>query len=426
MVFVISLGIISGIIFSNTKSIANADQISELQNRIDKRNEEIKNLEKEIVEYQKQITAIGTQVSSLASTIKELELTQKKLETDIAITENKIAAKNLEIQKLSGQINDKEETITDNKRIISQSLATMDRVDNRSTVEMILASASFSSGWNEIEDLGTLQSELNAKITSLREIKTVLEANKKSTEKAKGELVVLQNQLTDQRKVVLATAGQKNTLLKETKQSESSYKKILADKKALKDAFEKELMEYESQLRLAVDASLLPKSGSGILSWPTKAVTITQYFGNTEFATANSQIYNGKGHTGIDLRASIGTPILAAAPGTVVGVANTDILPRCFSYGKWIMIKHPNGLSTLYAHLSVQSVATGQDVARGQVIGYSGNTGYSTGPHLHFGVYATQGVEIKAFNNSVNCKGVLLPLADFKAYLNPLSYLQAN
>jgi murein DD-endopeptidase MepM/ murein hydrolase activator NlpD len=417
------LAITSGLILHNTKSV-NADQISELQSRIDKRNDEIKNLEKEIAEYQKQITVIGTQVSSLASAIKELELTQKKLEVDIVLTENKIEAKNLEIQKLSGQIVEKEGTILDDKRIISQSFANMSHIDNQSSIEMILSSASFSRAWNALEDLGTLQSGLNTRIKSLREVKTVLESNKLSTERAKRELVLLQNQLNDQRKVVLATAGEKNALLKETKQSESSYKKILADKKALKDAFEKELLEYESQLKLAVDASRLPTPGGGVLSWPTKAVTITQYFGNTEFATANSQIYNGKGHTGIDLRASIGTPIMAAASGTVVGVANTDILPRCFSYGKWIMIKHSNGLSTLYAHLSVQSVATGQEVSRGQVIGYSGNTGYSTGPHLHFGVYATQGVEIRSFDNSVNCRGVLLPLADFKAYLNPLSYLQ--
>ena len=87
------------------------------------------------------------------------------------------------------------------------------------------------------------------------------------------------------------------------------------------------------------------------------------------------------------------------------------------------MVKHPNGLSTLYAHLSLQTVSIGEVVSSGQVIGYSGNTGYSTGPHLHFGVYATQGVEIKTFDSSKNCKGATVPLADLKAYLNPLSYL---
>jgi murein DD-endopeptidase MepM/ murein hydrolase activator NlpD len=114
---------------------------------------------------------------------------------------------------------------------------------------------------------------------------------------------------------------------------------------------------------------------------------------------------------------------MAAMSGKIIGISNTDLVPGCYSYGQWIMIKHPNGLSTLYAHLSVESVAVGDTVATGQIIGYSGNTGYTTGPHLHFGVYASDGVQIKKFDTSINCKGATIPVADFKAYLNPLSYL---
>jgi murein DD-endopeptidase MepM/ murein hydrolase activator NlpD len=102
---------------------------------------------------------------------------------------------------------------------------------------------------------------------------------------------------------------------------------------------------------------------------------------------------------------------------------NTGTVRTCYSYGKWVLIQHPNGLSTLYAHLSLQSVSEGQSVSTGQIIGYSGNTGYTTGPHLHFGVYASQGIEVVKLTNSRNCRGVRLPVADFKAYLNPLSYL---
>ena len=107
----------------------------------------------------------------------------------------------------------------------------------------------------------------------------------------------------------------------------------------------------------------------------------------------------------------------------VAGTGNTGVLRSCVSYGKWIMLRHPNGLSTLYAHLSLIDVVPGQQVRAGQTIAYSGNTGYTTGPHLHFGVYATQGIEIKPLTNSVNCRNIIIPVADFKAYLNPLSYL---
>ena len=78
----------------------------------------------------------------------------------------------------------------------------------------------------------------------------------------------------------------------------------------------------------------------------------------------------------------------------IVGTGNTDEPRGCYSYGKWILIKHENGLSTLYAHLSLIKVNAGETVNTGDIIGYSGNTGYSTGPHLHLTVYATQGVKI--------------------------------
>jgi murein DD-endopeptidase MepM/ murein hydrolase activator NlpD len=299
----------------------------------------------------------------------------------------------------------------------------MNQLDQRSALEVILGNKSLSNSWNVLENLSKIQKGLFARITSLRQIKTSLESNRITSQKAKADLLTLNSQLANQRIVVLSTVEEKNTLLKQTKKSESSYRKVLADKQAMKDSFEREINNYESQLRLAVDASKLPHPGSGILSWPLDTVSITQYFGNTAFATANAQIYSGKGHSGIDLRASIGTPVKASLSGVVAGVANTDKIYGCYSYGKWVMLKHEDGLSTLYAHLSLQTVKVGQQVATGQVIGYSGNTGYTTGPHLHFGVYATQGVQILTLTSSKNCRGATLPVADYKGYLNPLSYL---
>ena len=184
-------------------------------------------------------------------------------------------------------------------------------------------------------------------------------------------------------------------------------------------------MQFESQLKLSVNPAALPSSGSAPLSWPLDKVFITQYFGNTPFATANPQIYNGFGHDGVDFRATVGTPTKAALSGVVVGEADTDAVPGCYSFGKWIMLRHADGLSTLYAHLSLQTVLVGETVTTGETIGYSGNTGYTTGPHLHFGVYATAGVEIKPFTTSKHCQGAIIPLAVLPAYLNPLSYLPA-
>ena len=85
-------------------------------------------------------------------------------------------------------------------------------------------------------------------------------------------------------------------------------------------------------------------------------------------------------HTGIDIPASGGTPILAAKSGQVVTSAYH------YSYGNYVVIDHGNGNSTLYAHMSSRAVSEGQMVTQGQVIGYVGTTGSSTGNHLHFEV----------------------------------------
>ncbi len=402
-----------------------AQSLTDLQSKIDQRNADIQALEKEIAGYQKQISDLGTEANTLAATIKSLDLTQKKLQADIKVTGSKIAGKNDEIRGLSSQIVDKEETITDDKRIISHSLALLQQTDQKSLVELLLSRESVSSAWSAVDELGNIQGNLIKRINDLREVKAGLETNKAETEKARVELERLNRQLKDQRQVVLNTQDDKNDLLKETKQSETQYKKVMAQRQAQKEVFEREVLELESQLKLDVNPSKLPHTGTGVLSWPLDKVSITQRFGITPFATANPQVYGGKGHNGIDLRASIGTPVKAALSGTVVGIGDTDLVRGCYSYGKWIMVEHSNGLSTIYGHLSLQSVARGQSVSIGQVIGYSGNTGYTTGPHLHFTVYATEGARIKTLSRgeSKHCTGATMPVAPFKAYLNPLSYL---
>jgi murein DD-endopeptidase MepM/ murein hydrolase activator NlpD len=122
----------------------------------------------------------------------------------------------------------------------------------------------------------------------------------------------------------------------------------------------------------------------------------------------------------------VGTQILAPLAGVVRATGNTDAVRGCYSWGKWTLIDHANGLATLYAHQSVISVNPGQSVSTGQVIGYTGNTGYTTGPHLHFTVYAKAGVTIRDFGEikaATNCAGAKTPTAATAAYIDPMLYL---
>ena len=113
--------------------------------------------------------------------------------------------------------------------------------------------------------------------------------------------------------------------------------------------------------------------------WPTYTRYITSYFGMRNNPV--SGVY--KSHDGVDIGAAYGTAIYAAAGGTVVTAGWYG------GYGNCVMINHGNGYTTLYGHQSRIAVSAGQTVSQGQVIGYVGSTGNSTGPHLHFEVRAS-------------------------------------
>ncbi len=295
----------------------------------------------------------------------------------------------------------------------------------------------FSDFFSSIEGIQYLQGDINVNLASLRELKSQLEEQQLENRAEKKDLEALQSKLSDQKLIADSNKSQKNNLLTQTKNKESNYQSLLEEQKAKMEAFQKEISQLEAQLKIEIDPNSLPPVGAGVLAWPVPDPSpkscyngggsakncITQFFGNTPFATANPQVYKGNGHTGLDFRASIGTPIMSAGDGVVEGIGNTDAISGCYSYGKWILIKHNTGLSTLYAHLSLIKVSEGQTVKMGQIVGYSGQTGYATGPHLHFGVYASQGVQITKFTNSINCKNAYIPIAPIDAYLNPLSYL---
>jgi murein DD-endopeptidase MepM/ murein hydrolase activator NlpD len=112
------------------------------------------------------------------------------------------------------------------------------------------------------------------------------------------------------------------------------------------------------------------------LVWPAKGI-VTQRFG--ENVTEYMDAFGGQGHNGIDIGAAIGTPVVAIAAGEVAWTgADPD-------YGNYIRVHHPaHGLHSFYAHLDKIMVQVGQTVQAGQQIATLGNTGNSTGPHLHF------------------------------------------
>lgn len=125
-------------------------------------------------------------------------------------------------------------------------------------------------------------------------------------------------------------------------------------------------------------AAPLPEHDQTIrFAWPApECRQITSAFGNRTISLYGYERF----HTGIDIHAATGSPVVAAEDGTVI-VSVYD-----GGWGNYIMINHGDNLITLYAHLSERLVEVGQTVTKGEQIGISGNSGLSSGPHLHFEV----------------------------------------
>ena len=404
-------------------AISHASLIDDLQKQIDARNTTIAGLEKEIAQYEAQVSLTSKQAATLKNLISTLDTTKKKLDTQIALTQNKISATELAINKLGKEISTKKSDIEQNTEALGETVRRMNQSDDTTLLESFLANRSTSVLLNDLQNLAEIQDSVKDHVNNLKGLKQDLQNKQSATQQNKNDLVGFKSDLSSQQKAVVYDTQVKSKLLTDTKNQEATYQKMLAQKKALRDAVEKELNDYESQLKIAIDPNSVAKAKAGVLSWPLSKIIVTQYFGNTTFAQAHTALYNGMGHNGIDFGASIGTPVKAALSGTVAGTGDTDKVCPGASYGRWVMVTHDNGLSTLYAHFSVISVSAGQKVSTGDILGLSGATGYATGPHLHFTVYASQGVEI-INRASKACNGTYrLPVATFAAYLNPLSYL---
>lgn len=406
------------LLFSSGSIPSNAQTADELNSKINQKNNEIEKLEQEIKGYQAQLGNLAKEKDSLSNQIKQLDLTRKKLNADISITGKEIERTNLKISGLTSDIGDKESSIENSREVIAESVRAMNESEGSTMAEIILTQGNLSEVWNDIDNLITIREKLKERIAELRIVKVELEGTRKETVDARDELLALKSKLSDQKKVVDQNTKDKNKLLSDTKSSEANYQKILAAQIAKKAAFEKELRDYESQLKFILDPSKLP--GSGVLGWPLDSIFVTQEFGAK---TGPHRTY-ASGHSGTDFRARTPLPTYAMADGVVRGVGDTDVACPGASFGKWVFVEFSNGLSATYAHLSFSKVTEGQKVSRGQVIAYTGGSGRVTGPHLHISLYVSSGVNV-ATVPSKSCPGNILkqPIAATSAYLDPMYYL---
>lgn len=337
----------------------------------------------------------------LSTILDQFSATEQALTDKITQEEALIANLEDQIAALDTQISDTEARI----EVEKEQLAVMSRAIYRqpdSLLLLIARSGSLTEALIATADAvvagqraHALQTRLEADLAKLQADR---QARQNDLDRENGTLDLLNANLSALDEVMYRqtdVSGQLSDLVASIQDAKDQLRNVAPDVTAslaqLLEAQEADLIQrsYEnawSQAQVGVGLAMvnhqLPvgKTINGLaLAWPMSSFQITQPFGPSTILLEPPFGPYKHFHTGVDIAAPLGTPVMAAADGLIVAVGHTNI-----GYGNYVVIAHGGGIATLYGHLLQTNVKTGDRVVRGQVIGLEGSTGLSTGPHVHF------------------------------------------
>ena len=339
-------------------------------------------LDQKIADNQKTVDELKAQEDTLKN---QIVISQKEIENlDLKIqgVGEEITAKQAELDQLTKAISEKETELKVEEENLDALLNLIYKAQEIPLWEVFFSSKSFSDVINHLEYLNTIEGEIQTKAESIISLKSELESNKKESENKFADLQFFKVELDVSKDIKNNEITKFDLLLAQTQGDEKKYKELVKKDKQEQAAIIDEMAQISGTY-------LNVKYGGGeiqpgaILAWPMAKFNLSQPWGMTPYAKEG--VYHGKIHNGVDIYAtSYDIRVNAALMGEVILVS-----PEANSggWGNLVIIKHPNGLSTLYGHLSKVFVKEGDQVLTGQAIGLQGSTGKSDGPHLHFSVY---------------------------------------
>ncbi len=334
-----------------------SDQIASLERKQEAIKAEIADLKDDISKQQELKTALQKQINNV--------------QDQIDLYNSEISSLNAKIAELEEEIEQTQQNLDANKEAFKDRLRAMYISGDHSALSLLLSADDFGDFLYKTELMRSVTEydsvvieQLNADIEKLEADGKELEDKKASVNSMKSEMTAKQNELNNSMKEM-------NSIISEMNEQKSELETESAEYTAAINELEKQIAAAATKAQ----ASSVVYSGEQFL-WP-----VTGYYNITSgFRTASRPTHNG-----IDIASSgiYGKPIIAVADGTVLLAANNGN-----GYGLYVMINHGsyngNSYTTLYGHMSSMAVSSGQSVKAGQVIGYVGSTGRSTGPHLHY------------------------------------------
>lgn len=406
--------ILCGILALTALAPVSLSQANELNIQIQTRNEELRRISDQILEQQKKLQEAQSEKKTLSSEVSRLDSSLKQIDLGVKLSQTAVEKLELEMRSISKDIEISEDEITQKEAAVGEVLRHIQGNDAESVLFLFLRNKSLSDGVLEFQSLKDVYDTLLSAIESLEQSKDRMGTVLLQAQQAKNQKAAEQINLTSRREIAKDIKEEKERFLKETKNREKIFQDSLKELEQRQLEIAQEIVEIESKLRQQINYKNLPKNLPGLLAIPIARYTkITQEYGAT---AAARRFYSSGFHNGLDLGSPVGTEVFAAEDGVVISTDDQDRYCRKGAYGKYVLIKHPIGLTTMYAHLSLYKVKEGDIVKRGQIIGYVGNTGFSTGPHLHFTVYDSSTVTVEPSR-------VCGPKMPYGGHIDPINYL---
>lgn len=347
------------------------------------------------IEFLERYLAAQLQASALGEEVDKLNLTVATVQAELNAAQGRVDAADKELAAVDARLVETEDRLERERTLLRtqavQAYMGGGSAGGNATAEAVVRAESMNDLSTSLVYADTLVSEQRRSITRVGELKDEIErlldeadAKQVVAARARDDVAERKAGVEAQREAqellrskVQASADLQQLLLKEVSEKRSGYAERISALTRVSDGISETLARRQV-------GQQLPVPSVGIMLPPIERLQFSSPFG----PRVDPILGDARMHNGVDLAGSSGTPIRATADGEVVIASDQG------GYGLCIVIDHGSGLGTLYGHQSALGVQVGDKVTRGQVIGFVGSTGKSTGPHLHW--------EVRQFGQPVN------------------------
>ncbi len=331
-------------------------------------------------QLQAQISQLDTQISSVMERKQALDEQNELAQQEIELINEQIALYDKLIEQKAKELEDAKKAEEEQKAALRVRMRAMEESGSFSYIAIVFEAADFTDLLSRLDFISSvmkydkeLENAYIAAVEHVSEVKAEYEVTQKEQEQTRAELEAKKAELEASIAEATALIAELEANIEEYR---AQYEASEAQATEISAEIDKLVAALEAQ-QAASQGGSASITGTGSYVWPLPGYSPGSAYGWRMHPILGVM----KFHAGEDIGAPSGTPIIAADSGTVIlSTYNAG------GYGNYVTISHGNGHVTLYGHMSSRAVAAGDTVSQGQVIGYVGSTGMSTGPHLHFEV----------------------------------------